>query len=115
MFLRPYSVSVELSMRVHKILGSGAVEQIEENPYILCDRVPGIGFETADKIAKTLNIEGADLRRVKSGIRHVLITVASQMGHTFVPESRLTEYASRLLGADEDVIENAYVHLLKGK
>ena len=113
MFLRPYSVSVELSMRVHKVLGAGAVSQIEENPYILCDRIPGIGFETADKIAKTLNIGESDIRRVKSGIRHVLLTVASQMGHTFIPEIHLTEYASRLLGVDEDVIDNACVALLK--
>lgn len=112
MFLRGYSVSVELAMRAHNTLGSGAVRLIEENPYVLCDKVNGISFETADKIAGSLNIPDSDLRRIKSGIRHVLCMVAAQMGHTYIPEVHLTDYASRLLGVDEEVIYSACVTLL---
>lgn len=115
MYLRAYGVTVELAMQTHKALGANAVAVIEKNPYVLCDEVRFIGFETADKIAKAMNIENSDRRRIRSGIKHALSTIASQMGHTFVPEIHLTEYASRLLEVDEDEIENQYVGLLSDK
>lgn len=112
MFLRGFSVSVETALRVHKTLGAGAVRQIEENPYVLCDKVSAISFETADKIAESLSVSRSDERRIKSGVKHVLSVLAAQMGHTYVPEVHLTEYAARLLDADEDIVYNACVQLL---
>lgn len=115
MYLRTYGVTVELAMQVHKLLGPDAVKIIESNPYILCDRVPSVSFETADKIAKAMSIENSDARRIRSGIKHVLLSLASQMGHTYIPDTCLTEYAARLLEADEEDIENQYVYLMKNK
>lgn len=113
MFLRGYGMSVELAMKVHKTLSGDAVKKIQDNPYILSNLVPGIGFDTADKIAEALDISRSDVRRLESGIKHVLYTVAEKMGHTYLPESKLTEYASSLLGADEDVIEKCFSPLVK--
>lgn len=113
MFLRGYSMTVELAMKVHKILGGDAVNKIQSNPYILCELVPGVGFDTADKIAEDMDFSHSDPRRIDSGIKHTLYLVAERMGHTYIPESTLTEYASRILGADEDEIEKRYRPLLK--
>ncbi len=111
MFLQPYGVSVETAMKAHKTFGSSAVLKIKENPYILCDKIQGIGFDSVDSIAGSMNIEPTDKRRVKSGIKHLLLSLASSFGHTYIPEIYLTEYASRSLDVDEDIIENCYILL----
>ncbi len=115
MFLQNYGVSVEFAMRAHTSLGSDAVNEIKQNPYVLCDKVHGIGFESADRIAMAMNGDTSSPGRIKSGIRHVLSTVAMTMGHTYLPESLLTEYASGLLGVDEELVINQYTALLLEK
>lgn len=111
MFLQPFGVTVEIAMKAHKTFGSAAVLMIKENPYILCDKIQGIGFDSVDSIARSMNIELTDKRRVKSGIKHLLLSLASSLGHTYIPEIYLTEYASRSLDVDENIIENCYVVL----
>ena len=115
MFLQNYGVSVEMAMRAHSTLGNDAVNEIKQNPYVLCDKVHGIGFESADKIAMAMLSDTASPGRIKSGIRHVLSTVAIMQGHTYLPESRLTEYSAGLLGVDEELILNQYTALLYEK
>ncbi len=115
MFLQGYGVTVEFAMRAHSVLGNDAVARIKHNPYVLCDCVPGIGFESADKIAMAMNGELSAKGRIRSGICHVLKVAASTMGHTYLPEIQLTEYTSRLLGVDEELIINQYTDLLKEK
>lgn len=114
MFLQSFGITTELAMQAHKALSPNAVEQIKANPYILCDRIAGIHFEAADKIAASLDIPLSDSGRIQSGITHVLRTVASQMGHTYLPEEHLTEYAARFLSLDEELIENQYTAMLTG-
>ena len=113
MFLQNYGVSVEFAMRAHTTLGSNAVNEIKQNPYVLCDKVHGIGFESADKIAMAMQGETSSPDRIKSGIRHVLSTVAATLGHTYLPETQLTEYASGLLNVDEELVLNQYTALLR--
>ncbi len=115
MFLQGYGVSVEFAMRAHNALGGDAVSKIKANPYVLCDKIQGIGFEAADKIAMAIDGNLSSKGRINSGICHVLKTVASTMGHTYLPEVYLTEYAGRLLNVDEELIINQYTDLLLKK
>ena len=52
MFLQKYSISPSYAAKVYKNYGLNSVSIIKENPYILAQEVYGIGFKTADKIAK---------------------------------------------------------------
>ena len=115
MFLQGYGVSVEIATRAHNTIGHNAIDQIKQNPYVLCDKVPGISFDSADKIATAMNTDTASPERIKSGIRHVLSVVATAYGHTYLPESQLTEFSSRLLTLDEELILNQYTSMLKNK
>lgn len=115
LFLQPYGVSVDFAMRAYKALGASAADEIRKNPYVLCDRISGIGFDTADKIAKAMDVPTNAVGRVRSGIRYTLLSAASQMGHTYLPESQLTEYAARFLEVDEDLIFDQYAALLNDK
>lgn len=115
MFCRDY-FGPATAVKIYKRFGGAAVDMMKENPYILCDEINGIGFEKADKVAKSLGIEGNSPQRVRSGIIYVLSYNASQNGHTLVPRDRLTELTATLLGVDAQACNDAIdVLLFKNK
>ena len=54
------------------------------NPYRLARDIPGIGFKTADAIAKRLGIEPDAMIRVRAGVSFAL-TEAMDEGHCCLP------------------------------
>lgn len=69
--------------RIYKKYGGLAVELIKENPYILCDDIPGIGFERVDRAAMKLEFPPDSHERIKSYIKHLLMQWAYSGGHCF--------------------------------
>lgn len=115
MFCRDY-FGPATAVKIYKRFGGAAVDMMRENPYILCDEINGIGFEKADKVAKSLGIEGNSPQRVRSGIIYVLSYNASQNGHTLVPRDRLIELTATLLGVEAEACNDAIdVLLFKNK
>jgi exodeoxyribonuclease V alpha subunit len=110
LFFQEYGISSAYSAKIYKTFGEGTIEQIKSNPYKLADEVFGISFKTADRIAMSLGIDPASKYRVSSGIKHVLSKAATN-GHTFVPDDKLKEYASRLLEVDIDNINDSLISL----
>lgn len=111
MFLQQYSVSINLAAKIYKKIGTGAVEFIKKNPYILCDEIDGIGFKTADSIALSMGFSKDNASRIKSGTLYALKT-NTLFGHTYLPRSVLVSEASRLLGADSTKVEFAVESLI---
>lgn len=111
MFLRQYGISNNLAFKVHQALGSAAVEQIKENPYILSDRVDGISFKTADSIAHLRGIPKNSPFRICSGIKYILETLAYSQGHTYLPKAMLISNVISHLGVTMDEAENGITSL----
>ena len=111
MFLQQYSVSINLAAKIYKKIGTGAVEFIKKNPYILCDEIDGIGFKTADSIALSMGFSKDNASRIKSGTLYAIKT-NTLFGHTYLPRSVLVSEASRLLGADSAEVEFAVESLI---
>ena len=106
MFCRDY-FGPATAVKIYKRFGGAAVDMMKENPYILCDEINGIGFEKADKVARSLGIEGRSPQRVRSGIIYVLTYNANTNGHTLVPKNRLIELSAALLGVEPELCEDA--------
>ena len=106
MFCRDY-FGPSTAVKIYKRWGGSAVDMMKENPYMLCDEISGIGFEKADKVARSLGIDGSSPQRVRSGILYVLNYNARQNGHTLVPRDRLVELSCALLGVDSVDCQNA--------
>lgn len=107
MFLQQYGIPASAAIRVHNILGLGAVELIKANPYILADRVDGISFKTADNIAFVRGLPKNSEVRLKSGVKYILKEASYSSGHTYMPRALLTEHAAYSLTVSEEEIENA--------
>ncbi len=73
---------------------------VTRNPYQLATDVYGIGFVTADAIARNLGIPPNSEFRYRSGTVHVL-NEASDEGHCFLPQLELVDrVVNRLTVAD---------------
>jgi exodeoxyribonuclease V alpha subunit len=54
LFLHSHGVGTSRAMRIFKTSGADAIQLISENPYRLARDIRGIGFKTADQIARRL-------------------------------------------------------------
>ena len=105
-FLQKYGIGSAHAVRIWKAYGMGTYEVLRTNPYRLAEEIRGIGFATADEIAKRIGIRADSEYRIRSGILFVLFT-ASGEGHSFLPEDELVQRSRQLLGlpAEEIVIQ----------
>ncbi len=103
-FLRQHGIGSALATRIYNRYGPQAVELIEQQPYRLAREVRGIGFATADKIARSVGIPRDDPQRRQAALLHLLAS-ATDNGHFFLPRRELLEQAARLLGLDEQLLE----------
>lgn len=110
MFLQENNVSPLFAAKILKRFGSGAVDKIKANPYLLAQEIYGIGFKTADKIAMKQGIDPNDMERIKAAVKYVLQENAGS-GNTYLPMNTLLSKTAYLIGADPDIISNAITSL----
>ncbi len=95
-FLQGLGITAQRANKIYKDYGDETVKIVQEDPYRLAKEVYGIGFITADNIARNLGVESDALGRVRAGLHYALNKLA-QEGHTFAPRKLLTETTSELL------------------
>jgi exodeoxyribonuclease V alpha subunit len=104
LFLDSHGVPAAVAARVYRAFGAGSVEQLQADPYALT-QLDGIGFATADALARALGVPLDHPGRLDAGVLHAL-ALAEDDGHCHLPRAELAERARRLLGADaEDRID----------
>ncbi len=97
MFLQGYGISPALSTKIYNTYGNKVYDIIKINPYQLADDINGVGFKTADEIARRAGVEVNAAVRIKSGMCYAL-TEAATNGHTYLPKAKLVESTVNLLG-----------------
>lgn len=114
-FLQTYGVTPNQCVKIYKKYKSKAIEVVKENPYILTDTINGIGFKTADKIARSLGIEANSPFRIQSGITYVVNEFCA-MGNTYMPVEDLIKDSVKILQVrTEDIEKGMYECTLSQK
>lgn len=101
------------TVKIYKKWGSHSVEIAKDNPYMLCEAIEGIGFESADKMAFGLGVKQNDPKRIESGVVYTLYRNERVNGHTCLPREKLAPAAAQLLEVSVEEAENAIIELLK--
>jgi exodeoxyribonuclease V alpha subunit len=101
LFLQGYGVSTAYAAKIYRCYAKESIDKVNENPYRLADDIWGIGFKTADGIAKKMGYEKNDLRRCKSGLTYTLSQLSDE-GHVYAEQEQLLKSAMELLEADQD-------------
>jgi len=113
-FLRSHGVSATHAARIFKHYGKQSVQVLSENPYRLAMDVSGIGFITADKMARNLGFPVDSPFRAEAGILYALHE-ATDEGHVCVPHVWLMDRAQRLLEIAPPILEEALDRLAADK
>jgi exodeoxyribonuclease V alpha subunit len=98
-FLQGMGVSTSLGVRIYKTYRDAAIEVVRREPYRLAADVWGVGFKTADQLARSLGIPHDSPQRVKAGLQYAL-SQATDDGHCYLPETELVTKATELLEVD---------------
>jgi exodeoxyribonuclease V alpha subunit len=102
LFLQSHGISTSLAVKIFKTYGDDSIQQVATDPYRLARDIRGVGFKTADKIARDLGLPADHPTRLEAGVVYAL-NQALDDGHVFLPEDVLAETAAQLLdvpGAD---------------
>ncbi|MEA4888714.1 MAG: ATP-dependent RecD-like DNA helicase [Clostridiaceae bacterium] len=112
LLLSPLGIGTGKILRIYRRYGSDAIRLISENPYCLADEVFGIGFLTADLLARKIGLDPKSPGRIASALRYVLMQ-AVYNGHTYVPQTVLQRQAFELLhlsDSDHALIDESLIN-----
>lgn len=104
-----YSELMGLGLTAHQAniieaaLGGGAATMVRENPYLLIDRVRGVDFAIADRIARSLGVDVDSPFRVKHGIKNVLNKMLAS-GNMYVIREKLEPHVADKLHVEKDSV-----------
>ncbi len=100
-FLQEHGLGPAQAQRVWRRYGERTQQIVRENPWRLAEDVRGVGFRTADQLARSLGHAPDSEARIAAGLAH-LLAGAAQEGHVGVPRELLLERAAPFLEVDED-------------
>ena len=105
-FLQPHGVTAGLSVRIYRQYGAQALTVVRENPYRLAMDIHGIGFTTADALARKLGFDESSPLRAEAGVLYMLMRLTED-GHIYYPRDLLVEESASKLSIPADLAEQA--------
>lgn len=112
LFLHTYGVSTNLAIKIYKQYSSQAVQVIKANPYQLAGDISGVGFKTADRIARALGLPVEHPSRIESGLVYALNEMVDD-GHVYAPYQLLIQESAKLLEVIPKLIPPAIDRLVQ--
>jgi exodeoxyribonuclease V alpha subunit len=104
LFLRGHNVSSTYAVKIYKQYGDQAIDIVSKNPYQLATDIFGIGFVTADTIARNIGIAPDSDFRYQAGMLYMLQQAAEE-GHCFLPERELAERVVKRLTLPDSPVD----------
>ena len=114
LFLQGHDVSTTHATKIYKTYGKESIQVVQENPYRLADDIWGIGFRTADTIAKKLGFEHERYERLRSGLLYTLNRL-SEDGHCYATRDMLQKTGAELLDVEEEKLSGALEQMILGE
>lgn len=96
-FLQGHHIAPALAARIWRRYGGRAIATVRANPYQLAEEIAGVGFATADRVARALGFTAEAPIRAEAAVVH-LLKAAAEEGHVYQTEQGLVEQADQMLG-----------------
>ena len=106
LFLQSHGVSTAFAGKIFKVYGQDAVRIVKDDPYRLARDIAGVGFLTADAVARNLGVKQEAPQRVLAGIDYTLLQLADE-GHVCYPAHKLTQAVEKTLGVGPEAVQSA--------
>jgi exodeoxyribonuclease V alpha subunit len=105
MFLNTHGVSPLFASRIFKTYGPEAVKIVSADPYRLATDIHGIGFVSADKIARSMGIAADSIERLRAATLYTM-QQAEDRGHCYVTSEQLAGMLVETLQLPEDRVSD---------
>jgi exodeoxyribonuclease V alpha subunit len=112
LFLQTYGISTGLAVKIFKAYGDKSLTVVRNEPYRLARDIFGIGFVTADKIARALGMTIDNPARIEAGVRYVLGKFSDE-GHVFARRAELMQEAAIALDVSAELVAGGIERLAK--
>ncbi|MGD8624223.1 MAG: ATP-dependent RecD-like DNA helicase [Anaerolineae bacterium] len=110
-FLQGHNVNTAHAVKIYKTYGDASIDVVRNDPYRLARDIHGIGFLTADKIARALGLAHDSPQRVQAGIAYTLGQMAGD-GHVFAPQGELVYESTRILDVAPAMVAEGIEYLV---
>ena len=80
---------IQTAKKIENIYGNNNNRSHKTNPYQLLEEVDGVGFKTADKLARDLSVSLDDPRRIKAIIVQLVQQWCNSTGDTYIEIEKL--------------------------
>ncbi|MDN5322103.1 MAG: exodeoxyribonuclease alpha subunit [Clostridia bacterium] len=114
LFLQSQGVSTSFAVKIYKTYGNDSIKLVRENPYRLADDIWGIGFKTADQIARKMGYDPNSYERCRAGIIYILNQLAND-GHCFATRQQLEKLGIEILEIEKEKVEDTLKKMLQEK
>lgn len=112
LFLQSNGVSPAYAVKIFKTYGLHSISIVKANPFRLAEEIWGIGFKTADQIARQLGFAKHSYPRCRSGLIYILNEFAND-GHCYATRAELAAEAVQVLEVERELIEAAIDRMLE--
>ncbi|MBQ7463692.1 MAG: AAA family ATPase, partial [Lachnospiraceae bacterium] len=109
-FLQQYGLSNTLIQKIYDRYKDGLYDIIRKNPYRLIEDIEGVGFKTADTLARAVGSVSDPGSRTRYGLLYIL-SQAEAEGNTCLRQEDLINRADELLESGKDEAEKALADL----
>jgi exodeoxyribonuclease V alpha subunit len=106
LFLQSHNVTTRLAVKIYRTYGDEALDVVQRDPYRLVRDIWGVGFKTADKLARDLGLPPDSPSRVQAGVAYALGQQADE-GHVYALEDSLVDQTSKLLDVAPELVNQA--------
>lgn len=103
MFLNAHQISPLFASRIYKFYGPQAIRLVSADPYRLALDIQGIGFLSADRIARSMGIAADSPTRIRAATLYQL-QQAEDNGHCYVTTPQLLRMLVQSLTLNEDTV-----------
>lgn len=110
-FLIEHQVSPRLAGQIFDRYKNRALEILSRDPYLLARQLRGVGFLTADQIARQLGLAPDAPQRLMAGLYYALEKSAEE-GHCYLPKEVLAQKARSLLNLPTDLTLDPHLDAL---
>ena len=115
-FLTPFGITAKRAVKLYQEYGSKTIETVKNNPYCLCE-LDGIGFITADEIARKVGMDELAPERADAALLYALKTAETE-GHLCMEKHAFIKAALKLLNTrdfTEEMLVNRATRLVQSK
>ncbi|MDA1001560.1 MAG: helix-hairpin-helix domain-containing protein, partial [bacterium] len=85
LYLQQYDIPLHLSEKIFRAYGAASLSILREDPYRLATDIYGVGFRTADRIARQIGLPEDAPQRIEAGLHYLLSQQAESSGDVYLP------------------------------